>query len=161
MRDVWERRPRRESRRDGPPTTVEFRFSRTRGSHPTLPCKKIGPPFGGPDFLAGGEGLIRSFAAHPSGVLASLVRPNRRRRFSRTRGSHPTLPCKKIGPPFGGPDFLAGGEGFEPPLAESESAVLPLDDPPKSARGLHRRHDVYRRLTFSVPPEGCVPPILS
>jgi hypothetical protein len=25
---------------------------------------------------------------------------------------------------------LAGGEGFEPPLAESESAVLPLDDPP-------------------------------
>lgn len=27
---------------------------------------------------------------------------------------------------------LAGGEGFEPPLAESESAVLPLDDPPNS-----------------------------
>lgn len=26
--------------------------------------------------------------------------------------------------------ILAGGEGFEPPLAESESAVLPLDDPP-------------------------------
>ena len=26
--------------------------------------------------------------------------------------------------------LLAGGEGFEPPLAESESAVLPLDDPP-------------------------------
>ena len=26
---------------------------------------------------------------------------------------------------------LAGGEGFEPPLAESESAVLPLDDPPE------------------------------
>ena len=25
---------------------------------------------------------------------------------------------------------LAGGGGFEPPLAESESAVLPLDDPP-------------------------------
>ena len=25
---------------------------------------------------------------------------------------------------------MAGGEGFEPPLAESESAVLPLDDPP-------------------------------
>ncbi len=27
--------------------------------------------------------------------------------------------------------FLAGGEGFEPPLAESESAVLPLDEPPR------------------------------
>ena len=26
---------------------------------------------------------------------------------------------------------LAGGLGFEPRLAESESAVLPLDDPPK------------------------------
>ena len=27
--------------------------------------------------------------------------------------------------------LMAGGEGFEPPLAESESAVLPLDDPPR------------------------------
>ena len=26
---------------------------------------------------------------------------------------------------------LAGGLGFEPRLAESESAVLPLDDPPR------------------------------
>jgi hypothetical protein len=26
--------------------------------------------------------------------------------------------------------YLAGGEGFEPPLTESESVVLPLDDPP-------------------------------
>ncbi len=25
---------------------------------------------------------------------------------------------------------MAGGNGFEPLLAESESAVLPLDDPP-------------------------------
>ena len=28
------------------------------------------------------------------------------------------------------PSRLAGGLGFEPRLAESESAVLPLDDPP-------------------------------
>jgi hypothetical protein len=28
---------------------------------------------------------------------------------------------------------LAGGLGFEPRLAESESAVLPLDDPPSRA----------------------------
>ncbi len=27
--------------------------------------------------------------------------------------------------------MLAGGLGFEPRLAESESAVLPLDDPPR------------------------------
>ena len=26
---------------------------------------------------------------------------------------------------------MAGGQGFEPWLAESESAVLPLDDPPQ------------------------------
>ena len=32
-------------------------------------------------------------------------------------------------PPEGGL-YMAGGEGFEPPLAESESAVLPLDEPP-------------------------------
>jgi hypothetical protein len=29
--------------------------------------------------------------------------------------------------------LLAGGLGFEPRLAESESAVLPLDDPPSRA----------------------------
>ena len=32
---------------------------------------------------------------------------------------------------------MAGGLGFEPRLAESESAVLPLDDPPKEARKLN------------------------
>jgi hypothetical protein len=31
---------------------------------------------------------------------------------------------------------LAGGQGFEPWLAESESAVLPLDDPPILAESL-------------------------
>ncbi len=29
---------------------------------------------------------------------------------------------------------MAGGPGFEPGLAESESAVLPLDDPPVLGR---------------------------
>ena len=32
------------------------------------------------------------------------------------------------------PGVLAGGLGFEPRLTESESAVLPLDDPPRSER---------------------------
>ena len=32
---------------------------------------------------------------------------------------------------------LAGGLGFEPRLAESESAVLPLDDPPEVGRKLN------------------------
>jgi hypothetical protein len=31
-------------------------------------------------------------------------------------------------------DWVAGGLGFEPRLAESESAVLPLDDPPTRKR---------------------------
>ena len=39
--------------------------------------------------------------------------------------------------------FLAGGEGFEPPLTESESVVLPLDDPPGDRPGT-------RRLTLGV-----------
>lgn len=30
---------------------------------------------------------------------------------------------------------VAGGLGFEPRLTESESAVLPLDDPPKEKMG--------------------------
>ena len=34
--------------------------------------------------------------------------------------------------------FLAGGLGFEPRLAESESAVLPLDDPPISETVAHK-----------------------
>ena len=51
------------------------------------------------------------------------------RASDRTRGSHPALPQKKTDP-HGARVFLAGGEGFEPPLAESESAVQPLDEPP-------------------------------
>lgn len=30
--------------------------------------------------------------------------------------------------------FLAGGQGFEPWLADPESAVLPLDDPPEQGK---------------------------
>ena len=36
--------------------------------------------------------------------------------------------------PSEGPHGLAGGLGFEPRLTESESAVLPLDDPPTMRR---------------------------
>src|SRR5215218_2433461 len=41
--------------------------------------------------------------------------------------SHPTYRMHHLG--------LAGGLGFEPRLAESESAVLPLDDPPPVSCG--------------------------
>ncbi len=33
----------------------------------------------------------------------------------------------------------AGGRGFEPRLTDSESAVLPLDEPPKQMAFYHRR----------------------
>ena len=33
---------------------------------------------------------------------------------------------------------MAGGQGFEPRQAESESAVLPLDDPPAMSNGAHK-----------------------
>ena len=37
---------------------------------------------------------------------------------------------------------LAGGLGFEPRLAESESAVLPLDDSPPAERTRAPRHSL-------------------
>ena len=60
---------------------------------------------------------------------------------------------------------LAGELGFEPRLAESESAVLPLDDPPSDARlesgpiacwidSTTRRRTVGRSVTEL--PSGCV-----
>ena len=33
---------------------------------------------------------------------------------------------------------MAGGQGFEPRQAESESAVLPLDDPTAMSNGAHK-----------------------
>ena len=36
---------------------------------------------------------------------------------------------------------MAGGTGFEPVLAESESAVLPLDDPPFEIGGIGMKVD--------------------
>lgn len=43
---------------------------------------------------------------------------------------------------------MAGGPGFEPGLAESESAVLPLDDPPAAVETIitpQRRRSVYHK----------------
>ncbi len=47
---------------------------------------------------------------------------------------------------------LAGGEGLEPPLAESESAVLPLDDPPNSGSPTFGggKYRLYQRLLYCV-----------
>ena len=42
--------------------------------------------------------------------------------------------------------FVAGGLGFEPRLAESESAVLPLDDPPTKGLKLSRFFGSYNGL---------------
>ena len=39
--------------------------------------------------------------------------------------------------------FLAGGAGFEPTLTESESAVLPLDDPPVTRSSPNVRRGFY------------------
>ncbi len=54
--------------------------------------------------------------------------------------------------------FLAGGEGFEPPLAESESAVLPLDDPPSSPAILLEGTLVWCELTLSNQINAGIPP---
>lgn len=48
-----------------------------------------------------------------------------------------TKPRRLPGRVSGG--MLAGGPGFEPGLTESESVVLPLDDPPRRGKTLDKR----------------------
>ena len=46
---------------------------------------------------------------------------------------------------------MAGGLGFEPRLAESESAVLPLDDPPNEERKLNSDRQQHKaRIADSI-----------
>ncbi len=77
-----------------------------------------------------------SYAASPSASVDRLRRsryaasPLTLRAYSLSLVRHPSPPAKKKRAPDGARYFLAGGEGFEPPLTESESVVLPLDDPP-------------------------------
>jgi hypothetical protein len=44
-------------------------------------------------------------------------------------------------------DVLAAGKGFEPLLPDSESGVLPLDDPAKRPRSLSRGRTTCERTT--------------
>ncbi len=83
------------------------------------------------------EGLIHGCAVHPSGVLAS-ARTCKALRGGVEQDSNPRLPTikKTNRAPEGPVCFLAGGEGFEPPLTESESVVLPLDDPPRQGTSI-------------------------
>lgn len=53
------------------------------------------------------------------------------------------MKCKRPGSEEPGLSVLAGGLGFEPRLTESESVVLPLDDPPS---GLRYRFRVRRAV---------------
>lgn len=115
----------------------------------------------------GGRATLRKAAR---GRLAQLVRASRLHRegreFESLAAHHPTDPDPLRGPAPGRRDSprsplsrragfgnttvadgagaaLAGGLGFEPRQAESESAVLPLDDPPndfKDLAGLFHNH---------------------
>ena len=66
--------------------------------------------------------------------------------------SSPPRSRKRKAPTRGAFHFLAGGEGFEPPLAESESAVLPLDDPPVVIQILQRLADSRRGMDSGLRP---------
>ena len=81
--------------------------------------------------MAGGLGLFAAARLTPAGPAAPF-------KFAtltcRTRGSHPNPPKTKTRLAAGS-CFMAGGLGFEPRLEESESSVLPLDDPPNSVEG--------------------------
>ena len=60
--------------------------------------------------------------------------------------------------------FKAGGEGVEPPHTDSESAVLPLDEPPKVVHILPDDLPPYKS-NFMLPAVsypcacGCFPPV--
>ena len=58
---------------------------------------------------------------------------------------HRPLPQKEKARLLDRPRCLAGGLGFEPRLAESESAVLPLDDPPKSREKIQEKRGKLKR----------------
>ena len=45
---------------------------------------------------------------------------------------------------------MAGGTGFEPVLAESESAVLPLDDPPFEIGDIDTKLDYTALPKFAI-----------
>lgn len=95
--------------------------------------------------LAGGEGLLGpSMGLTPR--LARGYATIRSRRIVRTRrGFSPSsLQTQKTRLMAG---CLAGGEGFEPPLAVSETAVLPLDDPPRDRQVPRLSFAVLRTLT--------------
>src|SRR5690625_5909381 len=96
------------------------------------------PAQGGSFNMAGGEGLTARLKALAL-ACARVARPpgraaHRARRASAARfepgflSANSAIHIKK--PAQGGLFNMAGGEGFEPPLTESESVVLPLDDPP-------------------------------
>ena len=77
------------------------------------------------------SGLPHCLRSHSKFAPGEFVEPSR---AMRDRGSHPSTQSRNEKPATRAGFFiLAGGEGFEPPLAESESAVLPLDDPPAEA----------------------------
>ncbi len=94
---------------------------------PTQKARSRGP------FASGwGTWMTRRCAPRPSGVVAPLRGPTLSvaARHRRTKVLIQVPQCKR--PAHAGLSHLAGGLGFEPRLAESESAVLPLDDPPNS-----------------------------
>ena len=69
--------------------------------------------------------------AHPFGAPRCGVQ-NRAAILSNDRFSSSQSPSRKRKTSLAARStFMAGGLGFEPRLAESESAVLPLDDPPR------------------------------
>ena len=76
--------------------------------------------------VAGGLGLL-ALSARPSGR-----RPSGRRSGSQSSPVEPEvlIPVRHNKTRRGRVSLVAGGLGFEPRLEESESSVLPLDDPP-------------------------------
>ena len=76
--------------------------------------------------------LLQKYLGIPARNIDSRSSTNAQHRFKKpplTRASWRLLQCVS-----GRQDWVAGGLGFEPRYSESESDVLPLDDPPTMPR---------------------------
>ena len=108
-------------------TNPRFEGSESTRSTPT-PTPKKKARYAGP-LVGWGTRMIRPCGPHPCGAAAAARRRSNAARLSNlARGSPLDLQPKRR--PALRALLLAGGLGFEPRLTESESAVLPLDDPP-------------------------------
>ena len=88
-----------------------------------------------------GHGKIGALAGCVIGIMRPTSTRNSNKRTSAPTRSNDETASKALSERFPQKEVLAGELGFEPRQAESESAVLPLDDPPRPSHTGHARQN--------------------